>query len=84
MNGYLLTRRGKLYPKAFPMTKVERIERDVEQLSPEELVAFRKWFHGYDAALWDQQLRRDASSGKLDPLANEALAEHNAQRTREL
>ncbi len=66
------------------MTKLERIENDVEGLSPEELAAFRKWFQSYDAALWDQQLERDANSGKLDKLRDEALAEHEAKRTREL
>lgn len=66
------------------MTKLQRIENDVENLSPEELSAFRKWFQSYDAALWDQQLERDASSGKLDALRDEAVAEHEAKRTREL
>ena len=66
------------------MTKLQRIEQDVESLSPEELADFRKWFQSYDAALWDQQLDRDANTGKLDTLRDEALAEHDAQRTREL
>lgn len=59
------------------MTKLQRIEQDVENLSPEELATFRKWFHSYDAALWDQQLDRDVKSGKLDKLRDEALAEHD-------
>lgn len=66
------------------MSKLDRIEQDVQNLSPEELADFRKWFQSYDAALWDQQLERDAGSGKLDKLADEAAAEHKAQRTREL
>ena len=66
------------------MTKLQRIENDVENLTPEELTAFRKWFQSYDAALWDQQFERDATSGKLDKLRDEALAEHEAKRTREL
>ena len=66
------------------MTKLEKIEQGVEKLSPEDLAAFRKWFHTYDAALWDQELERDAASGKLERLRQEAVAEHQAQRTREL
>lgn len=66
------------------MTKLQRIENDVENLTPEELAAFRKWFQSYDAALWDQQFERDAASGKLDKLSDEALAEHDSKRTREL
>ena len=64
------------------MTELQRIENHVESLSREELAAFRKWFQSYDAALWDQKLERDASSGKLDQLRDEALAEHEAKRTR--
>ena len=64
------------------MTKLQRIENDVESLTSEELAAFRKWFQSYDEALWDQQLERDASSGKLDKLRDEALSEHEAERTR--
>jgi hypothetical protein len=66
------------------MTNLERIEHDVENLTSSELTAFRKWFHAFDASLWDQQLEQDALSGKLDSLRQEATAEHQAQRTREL
>ena len=66
------------------MTKLEKIEQDVEKLSAEDLAAFRKWFQAYDAALWDRQLEQDALSGKLDSLGQEAQREHKVQRTREL
>ena len=66
------------------MTKLQQIEHDVESLSPEELAEFRRWFADYDAALWDQQLERDANSGRLDKLRDEALAEHQTKRTSEL
>ena len=66
------------------MNKLEQLENDVESLSPEELAAFRKWFQSYDAALWDQQLERNANAGKRDRLRDEALAEHEAKRTKEL
>jgi hypothetical protein len=66
------------------MTKLQRIEQDVQNLSPEDLADFRKWFQSYDAALWDQQLERDVDAGKLDKLRDEAISEHGARRTREL
>jgi hypothetical protein len=66
------------------VTKLEKIEQEVETLSPEELAAFRKWFHAYDATLWDQQLERDVRAGKLERLSQEAAVEHRDQRTREL
>lgn len=66
------------------MTKVERISRDIESLGPAELRAFREWFAEYDAAVWDAQIEADAKAGKLDKLAEQALADHRAGRTRPL
>lgn len=65
------------------MTRIE-IERAVEQLSPEELANFRRWFVEFDAAAWDAQIEADAAAGKLDALAEEALAEYRAGKAREI
>ena len=51
------------------MTRVQRLEREIEELTPSELAAFRKWFQDYDAAQWDKQIERDAATGKFDRLA---------------
>ena len=66
------------------MTKVESIEREVRSLSAGELAHFREWFAEFDAAEWDRQLDADVTSGKLDRLADAALADHNAGRSRTL
>ena len=66
------------------MTKIEKLERDVSDLTPEELAQFREWFAAFDAAAWDEQLAADAKAGKLDSLADAALAEHRAGRSRKL
>lgn len=66
------------------MSKVEEIERDVRQLSEQELTAFRAWFSEYDAARWDHQFEADAQSGRLDTVADAALADHAAGRSRPL
>ncbi len=58
------------------MTRVETVEKEVETLSPEELTEFRHWFAAYDAEAWDRQFEHAASSGKLDALADAALAAH--------
>ena len=58
------------------MTKIESLEKEIEGLSPQEFKAFRSWFAEFDAELWDQELERDVASGKLDRLADEALAAH--------
>lgn len=66
------------------MTRIEDIEKAVAALSPEDLARFRTWFEAFDTRLFDQKLERDAKAGKLDALADEAIAEHRAGRAREL
>lgn len=66
------------------MTKVERLEQEVQKLSRAELFAFRNWFRQFDADEWDMQIEEDVRSGKLDKLVKKALAEHKAGRTKQL
>ena len=66
------------------MTTVEDIERAILQLPPAELDRFRAWFEALDAQRFDERIERDARAGKLDRMADEALADHRADRTREL
>jgi hypothetical protein len=66
------------------MTTAEDIEKAVERLTPDELARFRAWFEAFDAGRFDAALERDIRAGKLDALAEEALAEHRAGRSREL
>jgi hypothetical protein len=63
------------------MGQVERIEQDVQALSPDELAQFRVWFLEYDWAAWDCQLERDIQAGRLDDLAEKALRAHAAGKT---
>jgi len=66
------------------MRKVEKLENEVQQLNPDELAAFRDWFRRYDSDEWDKEIERDISAGRLDKLAQEAIAAHKAGRTREI
>jgi hypothetical protein len=66
------------------MTTVDDIERAVAKLAPDDLAAFRAWFEAFDAERFDERIARDAASGKLDGLAEEALAAHRAGKSREL
>ena len=36
------------------MGKIEKIEQEVQALSPEELALFRAWFLESDWAIWDR------------------------------
>ena len=64
------------------MSQVKMLEQTVKQLSPSELSAFRSWFVAFDADEWDRQLETDSQSGKLDRLAQGAVEEHQAGKTK--
>ena len=66
------------------MTKVETLEREIENLTAEELAAFRAWFFEHDWKAWDREIERDSAAGRLDRFAAEALAEHERGETTEL
>jgi hypothetical protein len=63
---------------------VEEIEETVAKLPPDELAKFRAWFESFEADRFDRKIQSDASAGKLDRLADEALAEYRTGRAREL
>ena len=63
------------------MGRVERIEGEIQNLSAEELKAFRDWFARFDAAAWDEQIEADAGNGKLRSLAERALEDHETGRS---
>jgi hypothetical protein len=60
------------------MSKVENLEKQIRQLSPEELAEFRRWYADFDGELWDRQFEADVKAGKLDALAERALRAHEA------
>ena len=64
------------------MSRVEEIEHQVKHLSAEELKVFRDWFVQFDSDLWDQQIEADAKNGKLNSLAERALRDHEAGRSK--
>jgi hypothetical protein len=66
------------------MTKLEKIEQAISALSPEELASFRRWFAQFAGDDWDRQIEADMLSGKLADLAEEAIADHRAGRTKPL
>jgi hypothetical protein len=66
------------------MSKVENIEQEVQALTAAELAVFRRWFLEFDAQVWDRQIEEDVRKGRLDKLAEEALAAHRAGKSKEL
>jgi hypothetical protein len=63
---------------------IEEIEKEISKLKPDELERFRAWFEAFDAARFDEKIGRDATTGRLDRLAEQALAEYRRGQAREL
>ena len=57
------------------------IASDESALSPAELVELREWFARLEAEAWDEQFVSDVAAGKLDALAERALADDRAGRS---
>ncbi|MFN0101645.1 MAG: hypothetical protein ACKV2U_06080 [Bryobacteraceae bacterium] len=66
------------------MSRIEKIEAEIQKMSPEELAAFRAWFTRFDSDEWDRQFEADVLAGKLDSLASRASREHEAGQSTEL
>lgn len=61
------------------MTRIQKLEREIKELTRSELAAFRQWFQELDAAQWDRRIEEDALAGKLDRFAEKALEDHRAE-----
>jgi len=55
------------------MGKLDNIERQIKDLSPQEMAELREWFAAFDAEAWDRQFEADVRAGKLDAPAEKAL-----------
>jgi hypothetical protein len=66
------------------MPALEDIEKAVTELPADQLARFRAWFEEFEATRFDQRIERDATAGRLDQLAEQALADFRAGRAREL
>ena len=56
------------------MSQLEQIETAILSLSSHDFEKLRQWFLNLDYELWDEQIERDIADGKLEALAEEALA----------
>jgi hypothetical protein len=64
--------------------KVEEIEKEISQLPPDQLREFRAWYDKFDSDAWDRQIEEDIKWGKLDALADMAVADHKAGKSKKL
>jgi hypothetical protein len=63
---------------------VEELEKAIIKLSSHERARLLRLLAEMDDAEWDRQFEEDVKAGKLDALADEAIAEHEKGLTREL
>ena len=56
------------------MSTVQEIERAIEHLPADEFFKLGEWFDDQRERLWDERIARDAQSGRLDFLIEEARA----------
>lgn len=63
---------------------LSKIQQAITELSPQDFARFREWFEEYEARMWDKQIERDAKSGKLDKIVEEAMKDYRAGKAREL
>jgi len=56
------------------MLTLEQIESAILQLPPDEYKKLLEWFADLDYQRWDEQLEKDIADGKLEALAQEAIA----------
>ena len=66
------------------MSTLEQIEAAILTLPSDEFEKLRKWFLDLDYQRWDKQLEQDVAAGKLEALADEAIAEFEAGNCQEI
>ncbi len=57
------------------MSTLEQIEAAILTLPSDEFQRLRQWFFDLDYQRWDEQLQQDIEDGKLEALAEEAIAD---------
>ena len=66
------------------MDDLDDIKTRLEHLRPDQQAELRSWFLERDQLVWDAQIARDLSAGKLDALIAEAKADRDSDRGRDL
>ncbi|HWG47829.1 MAG TPA: hypothetical protein VN688_34010 [Gemmataceae bacterium] len=64
------------------MATIDQIEAAILQLPPEDFQRLSEWILELDQQRWDAELEDDIAAGKLDALAEEAIADFKAGRCR--
>ena len=60
----------------------EEISEEIMQLPQDQLQKFREWYEVFDSEKWDDQIASDANDGKFDEIADRAIKEYKAGKSR--
>jgi hypothetical protein len=60
------------------------IEKAITELPHDDLMRLSAWFESFEAKMWDAQFERDVKAGKLDRIAEKAIAEYRAGKSKDL
>jgi hypothetical protein len=60
------------------------IKNAIQQLSFEQRAELAGWLHGWNDDAWDEQMKRDIASGKLDTVLHELEEDIKAGRVCEM
>jgi hypothetical protein len=60
------------------------IKSAIQQLSFQERAKLAAWLHGWNDDVWDEQMKRDIASGKLDDVLREVEEDIKSGRVREM
>jgi hypothetical protein len=60
------------------------IKSAIQRLSFEQRAELAAWLHGWEDDDWDEQMKRDIASGKLDDVLREVEDDIKAGRVREM
>ena len=66
------------------MSTLKQIETAILSLPSDDFDKLKKWFFDLDYQRWDKQLEQDVSQGKLEALAEKAIAEFESRNCQEI
>jgi hypothetical protein len=64
------------------MSTLEQIETAILALPTADVRRLSVWLSELDQQRWDEELEKDIANGRLEKLAEEAIAEYQAGKTR--
>jgi hypothetical protein len=68
----------------FNQMSLAEIKTAIEQLSFEQRAELAAWLHGWNDDAWDEQMKRDIASGRLDDVLREVEEDIKSGRVREM